>query len=132
MEKLDYLEAARILATCPERRLPQVVKMLREAGFKIEDGFVRESREVAKDRKRKRMREKRMEGRTFDFRTLGDDFLDTLRDAFEKGINISDLSRTSGMGRTTLYRYLKGETYPSKEDRERILDAISEIAGRDS
>lgn len=130
MDKRDYIEAAKILASCPERRLPQVVKMLREAGFEIEDGFVRDSRGRAEDGKRKRMREKRMERRTIDFRKIGDDFLDTLREAFESGMNMSDLSRASGMGRTTLYRYLNGETYPSKEDKEKILDAIKEIMGR--
>lgn len=130
MDKRDYIEAAKVLASCPERRLPQVVKLLREAGFEIEDGFVRESRSGTEGGKRKRVREKRVEGRTIDFRKIGDGFLDTLREAFESGMNMSDLSRTSGMGRTTLYRYLNGETYPSKEDKEKILDAINEIMGR--
>lgn len=130
MDKRDYIEAAKILASCPERRLPQVVKLLREAGIEIDDGFVKESRGRSDDGKRKRVREKRVERRTIDFRMIGDNFLDALRDAFESGINISDLSRTSGMGRTTLYRYLNGETYPSNEDKERILNAINEINGR--
>ena len=132
MDKRDYIEAAKILASCPERRLPQVVKLLREAGIKIDDGFVKESQGGADDGKRKRVREKRVERRTIDFRMIGDNFLDALRDAFESGINISDLSRTSGMGRTTLYRYLNGETYPSNEDKERILNAINEMNGRNS
>ena len=127
MNKKEYMEAAMILAVCPSRRLPQVVKILRKAGVEIDEGFVKEARAGEDDGKRKRMREKRGKKRTFDFRKAGDDFLDALREAFEGGISVSALSRTTGISRTSFYRYINGESYPADDDRERIMDAITEI-----
>ena len=127
MNKKEYIEAAMVLAICPARRLPQVVKLLRKSGIEIDDEFVREARE-ADTEKRKRLREKRVEGRPdIEFGDFWDDFADTLHDVFEKGISISELSRTTGISRTSFYRYLSGKSSPSESDKKRILDGIEEI-----
>ena len=131
MERNDYLQAAKILATCPTKRLPQVIKMLRDAGIDVDERMIKEevrNKEEAKMERRGKARE-----RNYDpgFWSSDDDFILTLRNAFERGIGISKLSRVTGLSRTTLYRYLHDEFYPSDDIKETILASIEKIMNCD-
>lgn len=127
MEKNDYLKAARILATCPKRRLPMVVKLLRESGVEVDESILdaeEDSREALKMERRGGRRESLYAP---EFWKSDDEFVFTLRNAFERGIGISKLSRETGISRTSLYRYLHEESRPAESDMKCILDGIDKI-----
>lgn len=56
-------------------------------------------------------------------------FVQKMRDAYADGISFTKLSRFTGLTRTTLYRYLHGESFPNEIDAQNVLDGIDAIYG---
>lgn len=129
MESKNYLRAARLLATCPQKRLKEVVRLLRESGIEIDDDFLREEEYDKESLKMSRRMNRRKGEYENTFWESDDDFMVALLNAYKRGIGITKLSRATGVSRTTIYRYLHRESYPSESDKKCILSGIEELIG---
>ena len=126
----DYIKAARISASDPAKRLPQVVTLLRAAGIEIDDNVIDSFRVAAQASKSKKLVEKREANGGVDFSDGGDEFLQRLFEAYKAGISFNKIGNEVNITRTSMYRYLHRESYPREKDRERIIAAIDKYLPR--
>jgi DNA-binding phage protein len=129
MEKGDYLMAAKILARCPTKRLPEVVRLLKEAGVEVDEKIFGEEEDKRRKLRRERLKDERAAIYDRRFWDTQDEFSSALLGAYENGIGISELSKETGLSRTSLYRYIHEKSQPAEKTKELILRGINKLMG---
>lgn len=127
MEPNDYFEAAKLIAGCPANRLPHVLTLLKQSGVDLEKSAVRKAYAQAVKAKgdEGKRKEKRKERGHREWERSDLEAVIRLREAYEAGTSFTELSRLTGINRTTLYRYMYGEITLDEERDTLILDALS-------
>lgn len=124
----EYVEAARIIATCPKSRLPMVLEILRQSGIEIQPEPEAVVYRTPEDVRKGWLKEKReTEGR------VGKGYPDSgtwilLKRAYDEGVSFIELSRRTGIHKTALYHFLHGEK--NIQSRTELLEStIREMLG---
>lgn len=121
----DYLKAARIVANCPKGRLPAVLAILKSGGIEIDQDEVQ--RQLNYTGKKKSTLQSRRSGQARErFLDTDDPCVLKLREAYDLGISFTHLGRIVGLHKTTLYKYLYAERFPTNSMKEKIIAAIGE------
>lgn len=122
-------EIVQIIVDCPKRKVQKVVALLSDMGATATNEVLLS----CAARRASQMMEKRKENRSLDydkgFWKADNPFVQKMRDAYADGISFTKLSRFTGLTRTTLYRYLHGESFPNEIDARNVLDGIDAIYG---
>lgn len=121
----DYLKAARIVANCPRGRLPEVLAILKSGGIEIDQDEVQRQRNAI-GRKKSTLQSKRSEQARGRFLDTDDPCALKLREAYDLGISFTHLGRIVGLDKSTLYKYLYAERFPTNSMKEKIIAAIGE------
>ena len=130
--KKEYLEAAKIVATCRENRVPLVVDILRQSGFEISDELVANvGHEEPKTNKMLKARRDK-ETQRDKWKPTDDEAVLLLRKAYDTGISFTRISEMTHDNRTVLYAYLKDRNVPEYK-RQQLIDTLNELMkGRES
>lgn len=118
-------EAVEIVRNCPRDRLPYVLAILRQSGFDFPDAAVELAR-TTRQSKTDRMAYKRKQERR-NWLETDDPSVKMLREAYDTGISFTDVSKLSGINRTVLYSYLKGELNIAEKNRRALNDTLEMI-----
>lgn len=122
-------EIVQIIVDCPKRKVQKVVALLSDMGATATNEVLLS----CAARRTSQMMEKRKENRALEyadeFWQTDNAFVQKMRDAYADGISFTKLSRFTGLTRTTLYRYLHGESFPDEIDAKNVLDGIDAIYG---
>ena len=121
-----YLQAAELVANCKPSKLPYVLAILKQGGFDITPETIEKAKENIGNREKYR-RDLREELGTSKWVDTDDATCLTLRKLYEDGKSIDKISSVSGVHRTMLYKYIRGEKKPSKPTVNRINDALSKL-----
>lgn len=125
------MKAARIVASCPKRRLPAVMEILKNSGVEISKEAIDEAlglREEKVERRKARLSEKRREaGEPETWCYVEDDCVDALRYVYMDGVSFSELERVTGIGRGTLYHYVHGNREISSKNREILFRGLASL-----
>jgi DNA-binding phage protein len=120
-------EIVQIVVNCPKRKIQKVVALLYDMGATATNEVLLS----CTARRTSQMMEKRKENRALEyadeFWKTDNEFVQKMRDAYADGISFTKLSRFTGLTRTTLYRYLHGESFPNEIDARNVLDGIDAI-----
>lgn len=122
-------EIVQIVVNCPKSKIQRAVALLSDVGATATNEILLS----CAARKTSQMMEKRKENRALEyadeFWQTDNAFVQKMRDAYADGISFTKLSRFTGLTRTTLYRYLHGESFPNEIDARNVLDGIDAIYG---
>lgn len=124
----DYLAAAKILASCPERRLPYVVELLKKGGIEVPEGVIEgisEDRGKAKKELKSEIRQAATKDKWVE---TDDEVVLKLRDLFESGVNVTHFADEAKISRTQFYRYLWGTRIAPAPVRSRLEETINRHA----
>jgi len=124
--KNEYLEAARIIAECKPSKLPYVLAILEQGGFDIKEVSSIVPKLVSEKKKEFLASERSKEPNGLWAKTSNADILN-LRSAYQSGLNISKLSSLSGIGRTTIYKFIAAEKPTSETTRVKLMAALHAI-----
>lgn len=120
-----YLKAAKVIATCSPSRLPIVLETLNRGGFEFSEEDIKNakvnfsSHKALKDRRKDKMQ--------VVWQDSDDPCVLQMRDAYEKGLSLTVLSRATEISRPLLYYYLRGERRIPENRKEIISDALTEL-----
>lgn len=126
----QYIEAAKIVATCKESRLNIVLDILKKGGFDISSDAIMNAIEEnvsngrTEDEIKKFNRMKRYDKRWV---KTNDPIILTLRNAYLDGVKISTIASTAGVTRTALYEYMVGRRQYSPWIAEKFTDAFKSL-----
>lgn len=126
----QYLEAAKIVASCKESRLNIVLDILRKGGFDISSDAIMNAIEEnvsnghSADEIKKFNRMKRYDKRWL---KTDDPIILALRNAYLDGVKISTIASAAGITRTALYEYMVGRRQYSPWIAERFISAFSSL-----
>lgn len=121
-----YVSAAKIIAMCPANRLDLVLDVLKMGGLESEK--INEALANAKTRRKKTVYDAREHDDKRDLWIETDDEVaNLLRDAYDKNVSMSAISKMTGIHKVSLYRYLRGENRPSKVKGDMITAAVNKI-----
>jgi len=122
-------EIVQIVINCPKSKIQRAVALLYDMGATATNEVLLS----CAARRTSQMMEKRKENRALEyadeFWQTDNAFVQKMRDAYADGISFTKLSRFTGLTRTTLYRYLYGESFPNEIDARNVLDGIDAIYG---
>lgn len=122
-------EIIQFSVNCPKSVVQGAVALLLDMGATVTSEALaacayQKTAKMMEHRKGRRMRE--YDGA---FWQTDNAFVQKMRDAYADGISFTKLSRFTGLTRTTLYRYLHGESFPNEIDAKNVLDGIDAIYG---
>ena len=122
-------EIIQFSVNCPKSVVQGAVALLLDMGATVTSEALaacasQKTAKMMEHRKGRRMRE--YDGA---FWQTDNAFVQKMRDAYADGISFTKLSRFTGLTRTTLYRYLHGESFPNEIDARNVLDGIDVIYG---
>lgn len=126
----QYLEAAKIVATCKENRLSIVLDILKKGGFDLSNDTVAEAiydkmlDGYTTEEIKKYSRLKRYDKRWV---KTSDPIVITLRNAYLDGVKISTIAATAGITRTVLYEYMIGRRQYSGFIAEKFILAFEKL-----
>ena len=126
----QYLEAAKIVASCKENRLSLVLDILKKGGFDISaDSIMNSIAEVesagySAEEVKKFNRMKRYDKRWI---KTNDPIVLTLRNAYLDGVKISTIASTAEITRTVLYEYMVGRRQYSDFIAEKFVSAFEKL-----
>lgn len=126
----DYIKAARILSKCPVSRLPQVVELLRRGGIDVDDDFVSKCVSGNRMEVEKNLKRKRALISCSHLDDGGDEFLRKLYSAYSAGLSLTKIGEEVGITKTSMYRYLHGNSYPRAKDKERLIAVMDRYLSR--
>lgn len=120
-------EIIQFSVNCPKSVVQGAVALLLDMGATVTSEALaacasQKTAKMMEHRKGRRMRE--YDGA---FWQTDNAFVQRMRDAYADGISFTKLSRYTGLTRTTLYRYLHGESFPNEIDAKNVLDGIDAI-----
>ena len=122
----DYLGAAKMIATCPEKRLPFVLEIIKQSGIDLsmlEDEILKIN---SSERKRKYNR-KTFCKRVTTLAETEDELVLRLQKAYNDKISFMAISKVSGVNRSTLYKYIWGDRKVPDDYRDQINYALDKI-----
>lgn len=122
----DAIRVAKILATCPANRLKYVVDILEAGGYEIDEGVLKyawSENQTRSQTARVSMRKKK----SCKWKETHDDDVLFLRSAYIDGINLSALSKMTGIARETIYRYMRMDRIPTPDYASALRDAIDSL-----
>ena len=122
----DAIKIAKIIATCPSNRLKYVVGILEAGGYEVDDGLLKEAGRAGLAQMmaaRYSMRKKK----SCEWEETNDDDVLFLRSAYFDGINLSALSKLTGIARETIYRYMRMDHIPTPYYADALRNAINSI-----
>ena len=119
------IRLARAVKGCSEKRMPYIRSILNAAGIEIPskeeiDRILAEQRDPWK-RRNNRVQSKEK------WKDTDDELALALRKAYDMKISFTELSYKTGVGRTTLYKYMWDERKPVRETREIIFSKLNEL-----
>lgn len=126
----QYLEAAKIVASCKENRLSLVLDILKKGGFDISADPIEnaitevESAASSVEEVRRLSRMKRYDKRWV---KTNDPIILTLRNAYLDGVKISTIASTAGITRTVLYEYMVGRRQYSDYIADKFIFAFEKL-----
>lgn len=122
--KTEYLEAARLIVECKPSKLPYVLTILEQGGFDLS----RVSSVIPKlvsEKKKEFLMSERSQKENESWEPTDDPDILALRSAYQSGLNISKLSALSGIGRTTIYKFLAAYKPTSVSTRDKLMAALA-------
>lgn len=125
---ISPLEAIEMVQRCRKDRLPYVLDILRVAGYEFSAKEVGVSRAVKVSIEK--MNELKRQEKKHNWRESHDEAIVLLREAYLKGIKVTDINRLTGINRTVIYEYLKGERDVPLVYRERLIKTLRELLER--
>ena len=125
---MDYVKAAHIVATCPKARLPMVLEILRQGGIEIQAEMEETATQTTEQSRRDWLKEKRESEEREEIGFPDDETWVLLKRAYDEGISFIDLSRRTGIHKTSLYHFLHGEKNIQSR-RELLMTTIREMLG---
>lgn len=126
-EKDEAMKIAKLLATCPSKRLPLVISFLEQSGFKFDKSIVDAGEKATAEQKAERRKKEREYTGHSTWYDSDDKTVHALRYAYESGVGFTDISRKSGTCRTQLYKYLAGVDAPAPVTGGLIRGAIAKL-----
>lgn len=121
-------EAIEMIQKCRKDRLPYVLDILRVAGYEFSAQEVGVSRAVKVSIEK--MNELKRQEKKHNWKESHDEAIVLLREAYLKGIKITDINRLTGVNRTVIYEYLKGERAIPQVYRERLIQTLRKLLER--
>lgn len=121
-------EAIEMVQRCRKDRLTYVLDILRVAGYEFSAQEVGVSRAVKVSIEK--MNELKRQERKHNWKESHDEAIVLLREAYLKGIKVTDINRLTGVNRTVIYEYLKGERDVPLAYRERLIKTLRELLER--
>lgn len=121
-------EAIEMVQKCRKDRLTYVLDILRVAGYEFSEQEVGVSRAVKVSIEK--VNELNRIGKKRNWKESSDEAIVLLREAYLKGIKFTDVNRLTGINRTVLYEYLKGERNVPEAYRERLIGTMRELLDR--
>ena len=127
-EKQLYINAAKIISSCPKERLPYVLKTLEDGGISFDSEEIKEMCRAVSWRDRTvSLTASRSVADTSNWSETTNPCILKLREAYKVGISLTKLSRMVGLNRSTLYKYLYASIIPNRGISVRIMEAINEL-----
>ena len=129
MEQIDYLAAAKVVAECKPSRLPQVLAILKQGGIDVPAADVKAAyaKIVAIPSDEERRKDKRKTEGHREWDETDNEAILRLREAYDAGASFTELSRLTGITRTTLYRYMYGELADNPTRDKHILAVLGKL-----
>ena len=121
-------EAIEMVQKCRKDRLTYVLDILRVAGYEFSEQEVGVSRAVKVSIEK--VNELNRIGKKRNWKESSDEAIVLLREAYLNGIKFTDVNRLTGINRTVLYEYLKGERDVPLAYRERLIKTLRELLER--
>lgn len=125
-----YIQAAKIISSCPKNRLKLVLSVLTQGGIDCSDLTISDAVETRMEEFEtyedfaRHQREKRYNGRWM--KTTNPVVL-SLRNAYLDGHKISDIAKAAHITRTALYEFMHGRRTISPDMRKRFEHAFSAL-----
>lgn len=134
--EININEAVKLIGNCKASRLPIVLEVLEQSGYRFSDDTIRAAFEEANTEKKERKpwgdRTEYLRGHRGDLSK--EHWLDTdnraalaLREAYLEGLRFSRIAEYAGISRTQPYVYMYGGVAPDSERTERLLEAIERV-----
>ena len=121
-------EAIEMVQKCRKDRLTYVLDILRVAGYEFSEQEVGVSRAVKVSVEK--MNELNRQGRKRNWKESDDEAIILLRQVYLKGVKFTDVNKLTGVNRTVLYEYLKGERSVPLAYREKLIRMLHELLER--
>lgn len=121
-------EAIEMVQKCRKDRLTYVLDILRVAGYEFSEQEVGVSRAVKVSVEK--MNELNRQGRKRNWKESDDEAIILLRQVYLKGVKFTDVNKLTGVNRTVLYEYLKGERSVPLAYREKLIRTLHELLER--
>ena len=121
-------EAIEMVQKCRKDRLTYVLDILRVAGYEFSEQEVGVSRAVKVSVEK--MNELNRQGRKQNWKESDDEAIILLRQVYLKGVKFTDVNKLTGVNRTVLYEYLKGERSVPLAYREKLIRTLHELLER--
>lgn len=121
-------EAIEMVQKCRKDRLTYVLDILRVAGYEFSEQEVGVSRAVKVSVEK--MNELNRQGRKRNWKESDDEAIILLRQVYLKGVKLTDVNKLTGVNRTVLYEYLKGERSVPLAYREKLIRTLHELLER--
>lgn len=121
-------EAIEMLMHCRKDRLSYVLDILRVAGYE----FTGKDIEVARARKvtMEQVNAANRKAKEKDWVDTDDEAVLLLREAYMNGVKFMDISRLTGINRTGLYAFLKGNRIIPLAYRDKLIETLKDILGK--
>lgn len=121
-------EAIEMVQKCRKDRLTYVLDILRVAGYEFSEQEVGVSRAVKVSVEK--MNELNRQGKKRNWKESDDEAIILLRQVYLKGVKFTDVNKLTGVNRTVLYEYLKGERSVPLAYREKLIRTLHELLER--
>ena len=121
-------EAIEMVQKCRKDRLTYVLDILMVAGYEFSEQEVGVSRAVKVSVEK--MNELNRQGRKRNWKESDDEAIILLRQVYLKGVKFTDVNKLTGVNRTVLYEYLKGERSVPLAYREKLIRTLNELLER--
>ena len=123
-----YIKAAKIIATCPAKRLPAVLSVLEKGGIVFTNEELEKMKlSAAHPSKTDILISNRKEQKKEEWKETDNEYIIRLREAYDKGVSITQISRIVGVNKATAYKYLWGWRTPSRCIGEKIVEACNSL-----
>ena len=127
-EKQTYLNAAKIIATCPKARLPYVLKILEQGGIAFDsDEIAKMCDDLSGSDRTSSLISSRADIDMTEWTQTTNCCILKMREAYKKGLSLTKLGRKVGLNRTTLFKYLRAYIVPKPATSRKIIEALSEM-----
>ena len=120
------VKAAKILANCPRERIPMIANLFKDSGVVIRDEDIKYFTQTQNEKK-ETLKENRANMDTSSWLPTKEGSVLRLREAFMDGISMTALSKKVGVHRTSLYKYMRGASFPTVDRQLRVMKALDEM-----